>query len=900
MSTTLVLNSNPLPQPAMDFQALRKEAIRQAQALSGKSWTDFNAHDPGLTILDQLVYALTDLSYRIDFDIEDLMAREDGLGQAGMFSPAAILPARPNTLADYRKLMIDVPGVRNAWIETVAFPLPKVFHYTEDQTFRIEDNEGSERISIKGLYRALVEPEPGYPEAPSGILQRVKAQLLANRNLCEDFFEVRLLPVQPIRVVMEIEVGHIEDLPKLAQEIFQRISAFIAPELPKHSLQEMLAKGYRVDEIFDGPLPSQGFIDDQDLAQHQRRTELRSSDLIQVLMNIPGITVVRDIHLRTSTGKVERWLLPLDPAKSAQLDLVQSSVTFFKEDLLAGTYRPVEGAIKPVVHEALSPWELDILPSKKRHRRIADYYSLQHHFPAAYGLGNNRLHGDSSPRRVAQVQQLKGYLLLFEQILANFFQQASEAASLFSFTESEARTYFSQLLFDQVPGAAEVLNAPEPVLGLRHVFEREWVFNPGEIRPDVGSTLVIEGPYGSVAPVEVLDVHENGVRLRFPEEVVPPNAPNTWRYTSAYLETRLQGITETETQALSRKNKFLNHIMARFSEQLTEYALLLHPLEPGENRAARRAMNDKLAFLRDYVQVSRDRAAGLNYLQAYDSPDNLPGFMRRILRMLGIPNMRIQSLSEAPIEWMKANLIFQTNRPQWTKIWAQLLVPEQYRYETKMQRVFLYDTTGDLLAYSNESLLEDQIPDLKARWQAEIAALNEQGEGLHLVEHLLLRPRTVDEESGLHVLFQEKLILDFASHPETPGGYVCTCPDHGLSEGMEILLRRQGEPELRLKATFVTAESFVLVLKNPPREDGAPYRFIRVQYPADPYSLQLTVMLPDWPRRNQDENFRKLVEKTIRSEAPAHLKVYLQWLDLGRMHDFEHCHFMWLSQLSQI
>ncbi|MEM6726783.1 MAG: hypothetical protein AAF598_22285, partial [Bacteroidota bacterium] len=50
-----------------DYAFLRAEGIRLAQQLSGKIWTDYNHHDPGVTLLEQLCYALTDLGYRTDF-----------------------------------------------------------------------------------------------------------------------------------------------------------------------------------------------------------------------------------------------------------------------------------------------------------------------------------------------------------------------------------------------------------------------------------------------------------------------------------------------------------------------------------------------------------------------------------------------------------------------------------------------------------------------------------------------------------------------------------------------------------------------------------------------------------------------------------------------------------------
>ena len=60
----------------MDYGFLRQVGIRylQEMAKAGLQWTDFNTHDPGITILEQLCYAITDLGYRIAYELPDLLA----------------------------------------------------------------------------------------------------------------------------------------------------------------------------------------------------------------------------------------------------------------------------------------------------------------------------------------------------------------------------------------------------------------------------------------------------------------------------------------------------------------------------------------------------------------------------------------------------------------------------------------------------------------------------------------------------------------------------------------------------------------------------------------------------------------------------------------------------------
>src|SRR6478609_7735554 len=84
----------------LDFNFLRKEGISHIQRLAGKVWTDHNVHDPGVTILDQLCYAITDLSYRVNFDIKDLISTEGGDPYQSLYSPAEILTVNPVTILD--------------------------------------------------------------------------------------------------------------------------------------------------------------------------------------------------------------------------------------------------------------------------------------------------------------------------------------------------------------------------------------------------------------------------------------------------------------------------------------------------------------------------------------------------------------------------------------------------------------------------------------------------------------------------------------------------------------------------------------------------------------------------------------------------------------------------------
>ena len=74
MDEPLTISKEAPSNKSMDYNLLRDEGIKYIQSIAGKLWTDYNVHDPGITILEVLCYALTDLGYRASYDIKDLIA----------------------------------------------------------------------------------------------------------------------------------------------------------------------------------------------------------------------------------------------------------------------------------------------------------------------------------------------------------------------------------------------------------------------------------------------------------------------------------------------------------------------------------------------------------------------------------------------------------------------------------------------------------------------------------------------------------------------------------------------------------------------------------------------------------------------------------------------------------
>src|SRR5262245_33779625 len=93
-------------EPGLDQPQLQAAGLDYIRSAAGANWTDHNVHDPGITALELLSYALTDLTYRASLPLENLLAKQE------LPTSRMILPSRPLTLLDYRKIIMDIHGVK--------------------------------------------------------------------------------------------------------------------------------------------------------------------------------------------------------------------------------------------------------------------------------------------------------------------------------------------------------------------------------------------------------------------------------------------------------------------------------------------------------------------------------------------------------------------------------------------------------------------------------------------------------------------------------------------------------------------------------------------------------------------------------------------------------------------
>src|SRR5688572_26637123 len=342
MEETISIQADQQLPHSEDFEFLRKEGITLIQKLSGNEWTDYNTHDPGITLLEAICYALTDLGYRTSFDIKDLLASdndEDNLDKF-FYTARQALPSGALTLLDFRKLIIDTEDVKNAWIETSndyeIFLYLKTNVANKAQPYELSYDESSGvPLRLKGLYKVVVEFEEGSRGKEEEVLKRINEKLHIHRGLCEDFVTVSSVEYEEFTMEAELQVNEGADIERINAHVFQLIQNLFSPSINFYTLSQMLER-YTVEEIFEGPSLKHGFIDSKELQRSGRVPDIHLSDIIHKILKIEGVIAVKKcafpVGSQSPFSEFTEWMREetLSSEKLVRLDIDNSVIRFYR------------------------------------------------------------------------------------------------------------------------------------------------------------------------------------------------------------------------------------------------------------------------------------------------------------------------------------------------------------------------------------------------------------------------------------------------------------------------------------------------------------------------------------------------------------------------------------------
>ncbi len=716
------------PDPdGLDFDALKRAGIALLQDLSGQIWTDYNAHDPGITILEQLCYALTELGYRSDFPPEDYLAAPDGSidpQQHALFLPNEIFPSETLTDHDLRTVLYDrVPEIEDCWFEDVA--------PAQANGVAAAGKTGLLRVFLRLGDTATGDAGPERDAIEERVRQKVKQLVVLHRTLCSDVHEVCIVNTVPYLLAGEIEIDSHRDPAAIFADIFFQCSHQINSGFRIERYDEMVARGTSLDSLFSGPRTLHGYIADDDV--DGERGGIPVVRLIGLIRAIPGVRQVHRLAICDADAKeIDPSNLSADtlvrlqfPATDVQKGLLQLRMTRASRehealDPVAQAERDadmIEDArieLKKLRFESSAgrhrTQSLDqiVIPPSGQHRRFNEYYSIQHQFPTVYGINEYGVPASAPKQQILSANQLKAYLYLFEQLMANYLQGLEDIPQLFSVSSETKRTYSTQ----------RITNAMLPK---------------------------IEGMYTQGA---------DGIDIA------------------------LQRILAKFDPVEDRRNRVLDTLLGMYGETFSQRSLRKFTVYQGRN-ANEWLLQNKLAFLTHIVSLNRRRASAFYYGDASIDSNNVSGAQAKIAILLGMhEHLASRSVCDALLargvelvpdsaadEKTLARLYAHLSLPQKDEaqgesdaiaklkkipesLFRRGFNPEHFHIEREGERFVVYFQVRAgrqkwrLGSHARESAAARHLEQLRES----IRSLNQACEGFHLVEHMLLRPRgDVDE-----------------------------------------------------------------------------------------------------------------------------------------------------------
>lgn len=926
MNETIYLDRNKKLETALDVNELRKEGIKIIQQLTGSFWTDYNLHDPGVTILEQLCYALSELSFRTDYDIEQLLFRE-GEKELPFFRPEEILTSNPLSTDDLRKLFLDnIAEIKNIWFEPVS-----------------EQDSG-----FNGLYRILVDLSLISPsgEEIEKIKEKIYRLFSRSRNLCEDIFEIKILEQLPVKICADIETDGLNELAQIMANIYFVIEQNINPEVKFHSLGELVERGKDYNEIYDGPVLKHGFVLSEDLISQPGTVIV--SDLVKLMMQVEGVVSVKNLHLEVNGEKyynqlsIPKGFMPRFIHDNMISEDGDYSIKFYKGNLQYNGFDVAEFRkhLNELVSENKKSYRINKssfeLPEVQKDLDFEKYFSIQNHFPAVYGIGKEGLPNKPGLKRKAQANQLKGYLMIFEQFMANYFSQLAHFKDLLSINKKLNNTYFCQRL-DSVPEAEKFYARENSNL-------KDAYFDFGDI-------------------------------------------PQDYRI-------GLQKLNNYFDDFVDRNNRMLDFLLAMHGESYTKYSLSQFNYYYSDEAFKKLQIKCKSALLQQLADINYNRATGINYYN--ESESELTGIEKKLNIILGlgmeeneegkISIKKKQSLFEI-IDKYKLKLVPEGSKSAAMSKWKEISDVERIGHtQETVETHFDFIDDEDLKELSElepkekEELLHNLLPfsnsilpagflvsgvelmnykagsiqgekngyalvhreNSNAEWQLVgefkseqqllygvktltelLVQINKESEGFHLVEHILLRPAPHEQKYGIyindvdgnHLLKSEKQysleerenILEVIE--KNINVYDNFSVEANENREMNIVFNIPGKdiqfvsikPDISVEKTHSKMESLYRYLSD--KDEIATFKEktgFYVQYgegetdiPEYYYTYKISLVFPSWTARFNNQEFRSIVKDLVWEQKPATVFADIHWLKPGDMTRFEKLYKTW-------
>ncbi|PWV55909.1 hypothetical protein [Chitinophaga sp. S165] len=880
----------------LDYARLRAEALTLVQELSGHVWTDYNLHDPGVTILEQLCFALTDLAYKTDFPVNELLADKNGRINAmdnAFFSKADILSSGPVTVADYRKLILDqLENVENIWIE------PVLSKYTPG--------------AGKGTYRVFIQPNDKLTReievlasAADKLVASVRNCLMRYRSVGENFEEISVLKPQHISIKATIMVDARYPVRETLAYICNAIEQVVHPSVRFLSESELLEAGYATEDIYLGPQLTRGFVPDEDLLE--RKQQIDPSEMVKAVSSVTGVLQIKSLNVSTDGVNFSSRPVLVQPGYYPYVDIADARNDIgiysdqFEQHSRDAIFWNVYEKVREVKKRHYTVQEKGLADHSLEadYRNAGQYFSMQHFFPAIYGIGIEEISRHETLQRRAQAKQLKAYLLFFEQIMANYLAQLGNLSSVFSpdLNKVPATTYFTQPLYE-VPHVKHLLKAFRP-------SKQSWE-----------------------------------AFMADPENV--------------YVKS-LQDMTENDELYQQRKVRIFDHLLARFNMVVPRYPVSLYEMvyqPPNEKNRINYELRWKASILQRLTVLLSERVQAFNYMLDMEAKGIYSGYHQWLYKLLHIERNFRQKLTDV---FNKDHLDM--------KVGGWQPVPQSKHLHVNGETVWYSDDIADdaigtdkyYFGHQPVSLLKHGIDTAhykivedpannhflvlykapgqntwhatakhftkQAAMQAQcrmithLQEISMESEGFYIVEHTLLKPLLKTAAYGFRLcgqggklLLEQRTYQSFDDRERTVNLLIDT--DWEELEAQDMYQQLLSSCLVYTSQATLAADMVEIASCLRHIAAGSNADYPRMEYYIDSgngYSLPdtfykptITIVLPSWPARFQYEEFRKFTQDLIREQTPVYYRLSFRWLGIADMRQFESIYYPWLEALPNL
>ncbi|NDC77866.1 MAG: hypothetical protein EBZ67_08345, partial [Chitinophagia bacterium] len=589
----------------------------------------------------------------------------------------------------------------------------------------VQDESGA----YKGLLEILVQSRDDLqPADRQQLSDEITELFLRHRNLGCDIGRIKLLEAVPLSVsgTVLIDVDAIGEF--VLSRIFAELDAYVNPEVSFSNPYDLIRDGLPPDEVFSGPKPLHGLIRKEELLP--KSDSVYVSRMRDIISRIPGVKSVVELQ-------VYRKGLPVRG----------DQIAFSSDDYPVIEFRNLmepDGIGIRLIKNSLQV-EVDPLTTQQ----LLDFETASRR---SQYLGRIQYRNQLPKGRFKPEEILRHYSIHneFPAIygLGEYSQVQQTASGERRAQSKQLRAYLT--FFEQI-----VANHLAQLANMRKLL------SIGEDNTTYYTQLPTDIPFFD--------------ELLFEDR--------------AALETRLHELANDGSQRHSRRNRILDHLMARFSEQFEAEILRKNALQDtsvSRDGVEADIISAKIRFLRHVTELGTQRNRAFDYRssETWDT-QNVSTLEKKIALLLDIRKPGRRALSKAlmdamamtaaeggdDVEWVEETL--SSNGPE-TPITvirpasgtlgaSEVRFPQQgvdfipylfsnisnprtirvvaTRREGKARHHLIMrmpDRATDALLYENADLTEClvQLDRLRQR----ISAIDRDSEGFHMVEHILLRP----------------------------------------------------------------------------------------------------------------------------------------------------------------